>query len=188
MTAWAILVLAIAGSQVIAHLNARWLAVECVKKAYPLVLRFVPHRADRLREAQFTLLEIANGADDGDIDAHVARRALVYVALAGQRLSAQSDDLSETEIIEALGADARSAAHKGRSPLPISETMSLIGLVSDNWDVVQSAVQQQFGLVQDAAQQGRVLLVRELLDEATAFVRGGAARGPAPAVLDRLAH
>jgi hypothetical protein len=122
----------------------------------------------RLREAQSMLLEIADGAPEGDVDGNAARRALAFAALAGYRLTNRSEDLSE--LTATLGARARTAAHQGESPMSTAGVLSLIGLASDNADVCMSVLRELSDLAQDAIGQRREPVVRALLDEAGWFV------------------
>jgi hypothetical protein len=165
--AWTILALGIAGSRVLSHLNPRWLAVHQIDRLYPLLVPGSLSGLTRLHEAQSVLLEIADGAPEGDADGHAARRALAYAALAGYRLTNLSEDLSE--LTATLGARARTAAHRGESPMSTAGILSLIGLASDNADVCVSVLRELSDLAQDAISQRREPVVRALLDEAASF-------------------
>ena len=165
--AWTILALGVAGSRVLAHLNPRWLAVHQVKRLYRFLTPEIGARHAQLREAQSVLLEIADGSPEGDVDGHAARRAIAYVGLAGYRLTGNGEQLSE--LVETLGARARSASHRGESPSALAEVLSLVGVVSDDSDVGISVLRQQSDLAQDAIAQRREPVVRVLLDEVAAF-------------------
>jgi hypothetical protein len=164
---WTILVLGVAGSRVLAHLNPRWLAVQCVNQLHPFLAPAPRPGLAPFHQTQSVLLEIASGAAEGDDDGHAARRALVYVGLVGYRLTGTRDDLSE--LTETLGARARSAAHRGESPVSVAQILSLIGLTCGDSDISMSVLQQQADLAQDAIQQRREPVVRALLDEASGF-------------------
>lgn len=165
--AWTILALGVAGSQVLAHLNPRWLAIHQVKCLCRFLTPEIGARRAQLREVQSVLLEIAGGTSEGDVDGHSALRAIAYVGLAGCRLTGDGEGLSE--LVETLGARARSASHRGESPSALAEVLSLIGVVSDDSDVVISVLRQQSGLAQEAIVRRREPVVRSLLDEAVAF-------------------
>lgn len=165
--AWTILALGVAGSRVLAHLNPRWLAVHQVERLYRFLTPEIGARHAQLRKAQSVLLEIADGSPEGDVDRHAARRSIAYVGLAGYRLTGNSEQLSE--LVETLGARARSASHRGESPSALAEMLSLVGVVSDDSDVGISVLRQQSDLAQDAIAQRREPVVRALLDEAAAF-------------------
>ncbi len=165
--AWTILALGVAGSRVLAHLNPRWLAVHQVEHLYRFLTPEIGARRVRLRETQSVLLEIADGSPEGDVDGHTARRAIVYVGLAGYRLTGNGEQLSE--LVETLGARARSASHRGESPTALAGLLSLVGVVSDDSDIGISVLRQQSDLAQDAIAQRREPVVRALLDEVAAF-------------------
>jgi hypothetical protein len=165
--AWTILALGVAVSRILAHLNPRWLAAHQVERLSRFLTPELQARRAQLREAQSVLLEIADGTPEGDVDGHAARRAITYVGLAGHRLTGNSEDLSE--LAETLGARARSAAHRGESPLASAQMLSLIGVVSGDSEVGISVLRQQSDLAQDAIGQRREPVVRALLDEAASF-------------------
>ena len=165
--AWTILALGAAVSSVLAHLNPRWLAVRQVERLYRCGTPKIEANRARLRETQSVLLEIADGAPEGDLDGSVAHRAIAYVSLANQRLTGRSEDISE--LTETLGARARSVAHRGQSPARLATLLSLVGAVSDDDEVGISVLRQQSDLAQDAIAQRRHTVVRELLNEAAAF-------------------
>jgi hypothetical protein len=165
--AWTILALGIVGSRVLTHLNPRWLAVHQIDRLYPLLVPGSLSGLACLHEAQSVLLEIADGAAEGDADGNAARRALAYAALAGYRLTNLSEDLSE--LTATLGARARTAAHRGESPMSTAGVLTLIGLASDNADVCVSVLRELSDLAHDAIAQRREPVVRALLDEAASF-------------------
>lgn len=165
--AWAILVLGVAGSLVLAHLTPRWLAVHLVERVHRFVTRDLPADYAQVREAQSVLLEVANGSPDAEVDGHVPLRAIAYVALAQYRLTGRATDLSE--LVEKLGVQARSASHRNESPAALVKMLSLVGVVSADREVGISALRQQSELAQDAITQRREPVVRELLDEVAAF-------------------
>ena len=165
--AWTLLALGVAGSRVLAHLNPRWLATHQVERLDRLLTPGIGGHEDSLREAQSVLLEIADGCPEGEVDGHVARRAIAYVGLAGHRLTGDGAQLSE--LVETLGARARSASHRGESPSALSAMLSLVGVVSDDSDVGISVLHQQADLAQDAIAQRREPVVRALLDEGAEF-------------------
>lgn len=164
---WTILGLCAAGSRVLARLNPRWLTVHQVRRLYRHGTSPIEADQAQLLDTQSVLLEIADGAPEGDIDAPVAYRAIAYVSLVNQRVTGSGEHLSE--LTEALGARARSFAHRGRSPAYLARLLSLIGIVSDDDEVCASVLRQQADLVLDAIAQRRQPVVRELLDEVAAF-------------------
>jgi hypothetical protein len=166
--AWVILSLGIAGSRVLAHLSPRWLAIHQVERVYPVPLMRSEEGLARIREAQSVLLEIADGAPEGDAGGHVVRRAIAYAALAGYRLSDESGDLFE--ILETLTGRAQSASNRGESPLSTAGILSLLGLVSEDVDISVGVLRQLSDLAQVALGQRREPVVRSLLDEAAGLV------------------
>lgn len=184
--AWTILALGAAGSRVLAHLNPRWLAFHQVERIYRFLTPEIESHRTRLRETQSVLLEIADGCPEGDVDRHAALRAIAFVGLAGYRLTGDGEQLSE--LVETLGARARSASHRGEAPLALAEMLSLIGVVSDDSDVGISALRQQSDLAQDAIAHRRDPVVRALLDEAAAFATERLQVLLEPAAIDWLAE
>lgn len=165
--AWTILALGVASSRVLAHLNPRWLAIRQIESLYRFLRPEIETHDDRLNISLSVLLEITDGISEGDIDGHVARRAIAYVGLVGYRLTGDGDWLSV--LVEILGARAVSASRQGNSPLATAKVLSLIGVVSDDSDISISALLQLSDLAKDAIAQRREPIVRALLDEAGAF-------------------
>ena len=159
---WTVLLIGIAASRTLAHLDSQWLAVQCIRKLLPNVTGEA-----RVASSQSVLLEIAAGAAEGDPGAHAARRGAVYAGLAGYRLGADAGGLSE--LTESLAARAAAASRRGDSPLPTAEILSLIGLVGGDADVALGSLRLQSNLVQESVLQRRAPVVRAVLDEAAEF-------------------
>lgn len=165
--AWAILALGVGGSLVLAHLNPRWLAVHLVKRALRALKPGTGPPGTQLREAQSVLLEIANGSSGGEVGGHVPLRAIAYVGLAQYRLTGTAEQL--LELVEKLGARARSGSPPDESPAALAKLLSLVGVVSADPEIGISALHQQSDLAQDAIAQRREPVVRAVLDEVVAF-------------------
>jgi hypothetical protein len=159
---WTVLLIGIAASRTLAHLDSRWLAVQCIRKLLPNLTGEA-----RVASSQSVLLEIAAGAAEGDPGAHAARRGAVYAGLAGYRLGADAGGLSE--LTESLAARAAAASRRGDSPLPTAEILSLIGLVGGDADVALGSLRLQSDLAQESVLQRRAPVVRAVLDEAAEF-------------------
>ncbi|MFI5036673.1 MAG: hypothetical protein ACHQFZ_10770 [Acidimicrobiales bacterium] len=162
---WTVLLLGIAASRTLAHLDSQWLAVHCVCR----LLRDLEGGPGETRVAssQSILLEIAAGAAEGDPGGHAARRAAVFAGLMGYRLGGEVGGLSE--LTESLAARAAAASRRGDSPLPTAEILSLIGLVGGDADVALGTLRLQSDLVQESVLQHRAPVVRSVLDEAAGF-------------------
>lgn len=159
---WTILLLGVAASRTLAHLDPGWLAVQCIRK----LLRNLDDEA-HIARSQSTLLEIAAGAAEGEPGEHAARRGAVFAGLAGYRLDSDAGGLSE--LTESLAARAAAASRRGDSPLPAVKILSLIGLVGGDADVALGSLRLQSDLAQESVLQRRAPVVRAVLDEAAEF-------------------
>lgn len=159
---WTVLLLGVAASRTLAHLDSEWLAVQCIRK----LLRDLDGEA-RIARSQSTLLEIAAGAAEGDPGEHAARRGAVFAGLAGYRIGADAGGLAE--LSESLAARAAASSRRGDSPLLAVKILSLIGLVGGNADLALGSLRLQSDLAQESMLQHRAPVVRAVLDEAAEF-------------------